>query len=300
MLNIIKLYEDYSIPIWTEGPNCQPGWVNTTCPWCDDISNHLGYSLEEDYYHCWRCKWHSTVDTVAKLIGVSAREAKTIIRQYSEGYIRRASEPKVTIHRKAFKFPTGVGSLQPNHKRYLESRRFDPDELEYDWDLIGTGPISSLDEKEYKHRIIAPIFWDGKIVSFQGRDITNRHKLRYKACPQDRELIPHKTILYGKQTSWTEIGIIVEGITDVWRFGPLVCATLGIEFTRQQVRLISKLFKRIFVVYDNQPQAAEQAKRLTNELGFRGREAYNITVPNYSDPASMPQDEADYFVKQLI
>jgi len=57
------------------------------------------------------------------------------------------------------------------------------------------------------------------------------------------------------------------------------------------------LFKRIFVVYDDDPQAIVQAKKLIAELMFRGVEAIRVSI--VGDPGSMKQDEADYFVKQL-
>jgi len=60
---------------------------------------------------------------------------------------------------------------------------------------------------------------------------------------------------------------------------------------------MAKLFKRIFVVYDDDPQAVIQAKKLVAELQFRGLKAIRVTIEG--DPGSMKQDEADYFVKQL-
>jgi len=103
--------------------------------------------------------------------------------------------------------------------------------------------------------------------------------------------------LYGKQEYWTDTGICVEGPTDVWRFGFQAFATSGIKYTPAQVRVIAKTFKRIFVVYDDDPQAVIQAKKLVAELQFRGLKAIRVTIEG--DPGSMKQDEADYFVKQL-
>jgi DNA primase len=190
--------------------------------------------------------------------------------------------------------------LQSNHRHYLESRDFDPDLLEREWNLLGTGPYSVLDHINYKHRIIIPFFWDGEEVSFDSRDITDKDPGRYKACPKDRELIPHKNILYGKQSQWKDTGICVEGPTDVWRLGVHSFATSGIKYTSKQVRLMSKSFKRIWVMFDNDPQAIIQAKKLTAELRFRGVEAMLIESIIASDPGSMKQKDANYLIKQLI
>jgi DNA primase len=185
-------------------------------------------------------------------------------------------------------------------KQYLASRGFDPGRLEQEWDLQGTGPISSLDGKDYRFRIIVPIYWGDNPVSFQGRYITDRHQLRYKACPKDRETIHHKWILYGDQRYWSDTGIIVEGITDVWRFGPMACATFGIEFTNYQVSVIGKTFDRIFIVFDDDLQAKKQARKLKRELlrYYRYPQIEIVSIPG--DPGGMDQSDANYLIKQLI
>jgi DNA primase len=118
------------------------------------------------------------------------------------------------------------------------------------------------------------------------------------ACPKDRELIPHKEILYGKQEYWKDNAICVEGPTDVWRFGVRSFAVSGIKFTPKQVRVMAKMFKRVAVCFDNDPQALIQANKLVGELKFRGVDAFRVDIEG--DPGSMKQEDADYLVKQLI
>jgi DNA primase len=163
---------------------------------------------------------------------------------------------------------------------------------------MSTGPISALDGKSYKHRIIIPIHWNGELVSFQGRDSTDRHRIKYKACSQDREVVQHQTILYGDESGWDDVGICVEGATDVWRFGKQAFGTFGIEFTKQQIREIAKRFKMVAIVYDDDPQAIKQAYKLIRELEFRDVIAWRI--PIVGDPGSMSQEEADEFVQNIL
>jgi DNA primase len=109
----------------------------------------------------------------------------------------------------------------------------------------------------------------------------------------------HKHILYGKQSEWKDTIIIVEGITDVWRFGSAACACFGIKYTSQQLRFIAKNFTKVAVCFDGgELQAATQANRLIAELQFRGVEAFRVDITG--DPGSMKQSEADYLVKQLL
>ena len=148
-MNILQLYNDFNIPHATEGQkNSQPGWVNVTCPFCDDSSNHLGYNIEGNYFNCWRCGSHPIKQTLAKLLNIPQKEVPVLIKQYG-GKIY-SKEPTVKIRAKAHKFPSGVGMMKPHHKRYLERRGFDPDKLEEEWTLFGTGPISLLDGVDYK------------------------------------------------------------------------------------------------------------------------------------------------------
>lgn len=300
-MSILDLYNDFGIPYVTEGTkHSRAGWVNTSCPFCSgNPGTHLGVHLNSGRSSCWRCGGKSIYKVVMKLAGVNFNDAKDLIRKY------KVTSSKVTvpsqnrkIRFKPHKLPSNCEELQKQHIQYLEKRNFDPEKLQKEWGLLGAGPVSYLDEISYRHRIIAPIIWDGTQVSFQGRDITDKSELKYLACPKARELIEHQTILYGDQSQWGEVGICVEGITDVWRFGPKAFGVFGIDFTLRQIRLIAKAFKRVFIVFDDDPQAIKQGEVLKSELEFRGVEAHQEII--VGDPGGMDQAEADYFVKQLI
>jgi DNA primase len=118
------------------------------------------------------------------------------------------------------------------------------------------------------------------------------------ACPKERELIPHKEILYGRQDKWKDAGICVEGPTDVWRLGVNSFATSGIKYTQKQVREMAKVFKKIFVLFDDDSQAVVQANKLVAELKFRGVNTFRVDIEG--DPGGMKQNDADYLIKQLM
>jgi DNA primase len=185
---------------------------------------------------------------------------------------------------------------------------FYPDRLEREWNLMGTGPIATLDNgKEgnakklinYKSRVLIPYIWDNQQVSFDTRDITNKSPYKYLACPKAREVIPHKDILYGNQEQWGNKGICVEGTTDVWRLGGKAFATSGIKFTTSQVRAISKTFKRVFIIFDGEEsEAIKQARKLKRELEFQWVKAFIEKIKG--DPGSMKEDDAKHLVKTLL
>lgn len=295
-MNIVQLFEDYNIPHVTEGVNCSPGWVNICCPFCpDDPSEHCGIHLETNHVNCWRCGAHPLSLTISLLLNTTEHQARQIIKQYGKTTHFPSTEPVVKIGTKRHQLPSGCTPLMDNHRLYLEHRLFDPDQLVHDWNLLGTGPISRLDNIDFKHRIIIPILWDGRQVSFQSRDITNKSTLRYITCPEDRELVHHKHILGGRQDKWTKTGIVVEGWFDVFRFGLTSCCTFGIKYTKEQLWVIDQTFDRVAVCFDDEPQAVEQANRLVKELVFRGHDAWR--VPIVGDPGGMKQEDANHLIK---
>lgn len=299
-MNIKQLFEDYRVKFQTGGHrHCRPGWVNTECPYCSGHTGlHLGFNESKGYFFCWRCGWHPLIKTISELTHLPQDEVNSIIRQYGRIYQGATKEPEVKPRIKSFKYPVGTGPMSKAHKRYLIDRLFNPIKLEKDWGLLGTGPVSKLEESEYKFRVIAPIKWNGNIVSFQGRDITGKAVSKYKACPKDRELVHHKDILYGDQSKWKDTGVCVEGITDVWRMGPLSFAVFGISYKPSQVRAIAKSFKRVIVMFDDEDQAQEQAEKLIAELRFRGVDASREIITG--DPGGLDQSEADYIMKNIM
>jgi hypothetical protein len=302
-MKILELYQDYHIDHATEGTkHGGNGWVNIPCPFCTgNPGYHLGYNLAGNYYHCWRCGGHPVKKVVSKLLNIPETQARDIILQYGGVNKRPKTTLKRKIRAKGYKYPSGELNLLKPHLNYLSKRNYDPEQLQRTWNLKGTGPVAILDGINYSRRILAPIIWDGKEVSFQTRNLLPggvQNKLKYMACPKDRELIEHQTILYGNQKSWQRRGICVEGITDVWRFGEVSFGVFGIDYTPRQVREMSRRFDSIAVVFDPDPQAVRQANKLVAELKFRGVEAFRIDIA--TDPGDMPQDDADHLVKEIL
>lgn len=307
-MKIEKLLNDFSIEYITSGnKHCSPGWVNIHCPFCEGSRNyHLGYSLNDNFFKCWRCGWHSIIETLSKLLGMSNLDAKRLVSSQYEGPPFFTAQEKLNIHPKikGYKLPSGTLALNVRHRHYLIERGFNPEKLEQDWGILGTGPISLLDNHDYKHRIIAPIFWQGKPVSFQARDVTGKSDLRYKACPKDREEVLHQNILYARKdihTNPPEVLIVVEGITDAWRLGAHnTVALFGMEFSQSQINALIRIVgnrKRIMVVFDNEQQAKMQAKKLMAELRMREIKTWSKDI--LTDPGDMPQREADQLIDAI-
>lgn len=300
-MDIIRLLQDFNINYVTEGhKHCRPGWVNMSCPFCTGNEGfHLGYNTDGDYFYCWRCGGKSLKYGLIKLLNMREPEVVSIISQYGGKSFNKTKEHKEKIKIKPHKYPTNTTELLPKHITYLENRNFNAEKLVKIWSLKGTDLYSILDKINYSRRVIAPIYWNGEEVSFQGRDITNKHPMKYLACPMSREIMHHQHILYGLQKHWHTTGILTEGVTDVWRLGEKSCACFGIEYTNQQLRVIAKSFDKGFIIFDDDPQAIEQANKLIHSLRFRYNKVWE-RIDIKGDPGGMSQDDADYLVRNLL
>jgi hypothetical protein len=284
--------------------HCTTGWVNMHCPFCQGSQNyHLGIPIDGRVARCWRCGKHPIYKTLSKLSNTPESQVRELARKYV-GMKPTIPTTKISIRRKAFKYPSGAEELLPQHKIYLTSRNFTPDSLSKNWGILCTGPIAKLGRIDYKWRIIAPIIWEGKVVSFQGRTISSKVEPKYKACPLDRELICHQHILYcHPECNWAKPVIVVEGITDVWRLGKQAVCVFGIEYLSQQVRAICKMKRkggdrRLIVLFDDDPQAIIKGKELVADLNFRGMEARQEII--IGDPGGMEQEDANEMMSKFM
>lgn len=291
--------QDRDIEYATTGKNVSDGWTEVRCPFCDDNSMHLGISSER-LINCWRC---GTKGSVIKYIMVmencSFHKAEQIVKQFLDDTLEHL---RVDITERSVR--TGKGSVLPKdveplslqHYKYLESRGYNPLEIEKKYKLKALGKAHG-DDKKYQFRIIIPMIVNGIIVNFTARDFTGKQHPKYINLSNDKAIIPIKDCVYNIDTV-RDIALIVEGATDVWRMGNGTIATMGIEFTQSQVNLIlKKKPKKIFTMFDSEPRAQKQAQKLAETLsGFSSVE--NIELES-GDPGLLTQPEADNILRDL-
>jgi hypothetical protein len=296
-MKIEKLYQDYNIHIAQSGErHYRYGWINTSCPFCTgNQGNHLGYNIKENYFFCHRCGFHSHKEVIKALTNES--DLIRVFKTYKGIPTYQKQKIKPVKQSKTLKTPNNLLPLTQYHRNYLKNRNFDPDELIKKWGICSTSPISKLDYYDYSNRIFAPIYWCGKKVSFQCR-VTKESNVKYKTCPPEYEAVFHKDILYGNQNYWSKTGIVVEGVTDVWRLGVYACATFGTKYTNAQVKIIAKNFKKVAVMYDGDEAGNMNADKMISELLFLGVDAFRV-VPD-SDPGDMKKNEVDYLIKKIM
>jgi DNA primase len=232
---------------------------------------------------------------ISRLLGMNTDTAARLIEQYDD------KTPVQSGRKKKHNAPTSIelpstATLSSAHKDYLRARDFDPYPLIDTFDLKGTSWQGS-----YKWRILAPIYLNGHLVSYQGRDITDRSDLKYKACKMDEEVIHHKDIVYAGDLVKGRSVVICEGITDVWRLGPGAVCTFGTGFSAAQVRHIASKWDEAFLLFDAEEEAQSQADRLAHLLSsLRHDMQIECIELNEGDPGEMKQEDADSLMKDLI
>jgi len=285
--------DDHGIHTAPGGKHYRAGWVNISCPLCSgNPGYHGGFNLKGGYYNCHRCGNQWLPKVVSALLNKSIRVAKEILKPYlSKDLVEEFRERK---YAEQIKFPPGTTRhLNDRNWNYLYGRYFTPRDIDWIWNLHSTGHLGP-----YKFRILAPIYLNGDLVSYQCRATSETQSQKYLACPEDEEVYHHKFTLYGIDYCTGDSCLVVEGITDVWRMGPGAVATFGIEYTKQQLLMLSRRFKKVHILFDPESQAQQQADKLYIQLSALGTSVHILYIENY-DPAEMSDEDASNVMKSL-
>jgi len=223
---------------------------------------------------------------LSKLLRKSQREIKELLGNLPiKQIIRRRRQRVLSGDTKSIDLPSDSHLLQEKHLTYLRDRNFDPVQLVADYGISGTGSLGDC-----KHRIVIPIIRQGRRISYTARDITGKSKARYKNCPAEKESFPAKSWLYDLDRCVdAERVLVVEGPTDAWRIGKGCVATMGIKWTWAQAELLSR-FQTVFILFDPEDQAQEQAAKLVDTLKMQFVETEIVPCPA-EDPGSMTELE---------
>jgi len=313
-VNFLTLCQDYNID--TAGPehhHVSQGWIGIHCPFCAGKQNfHMGFNISKEFFNCWRCGPHSLRDTLERLTG---QAFGTLWRKYGEGKSAPSPARKVKPRKeeKELVLPNGFTlPLRDHHRRYLERRHFDPDELIEEWGVCSTSPTAVLRDGDmqsnFNNRIFIPMYWNGILATFQARTLElratsnsdGRKVSKYKACPTEMEGRSIRRILYRHPETVSDHGIGVEGVTDVWRMGYHAFALLGIGFSEMQVALIAELYKRIILLFDPDEQAQTRARKMKTALRAFGVSVDIYSLPNGRDPAELNKREVSVLVQLLL
>lgn len=293
MFDIQGWLNDAGIPYWTSGKNVSHNWTTISCPICSERSNHGGFAPGGERYSCFKCgaKMHVT-QFIKHHLKTSWDECQSIFRQYSNSLYCPIQNERTRANSVVWP-PVGAEQKLPSiFAQYLYKRDFIPSQIEA---LYGVKAVYLTGD--FKYRLVVPIYQNGQLVTYVGRDVTGKSDLRYKNLKEELSVLPAKACVYNLDAV-NDTAIIVEGITDVWRLRYNTVAMLGLVFTKEQVSLLSKKLKRAILCYDSEPEAQEMAKALAEELSFAGVNTELLTI-DAKDPGELSEAEADE-IRKLV
>jgi len=298
-LNIRSLFEELNIPFSTTSKHSTAGWVQTNCPYpdCSDLKGHLGYNLEKEYFHCWKCGWHPLVETVALLANISKWDAAQHIESCRTGSRSLAEEKKPTKKPAHLKLPFGTCSLKEQHFSFFKKRGFPRTYIKSlcpRYNILATGPTG-----EYKLSILFPITHYSKLVSYQCRAIQDNAVLKYRACSKEDELYPIKHCLFGADHVPDKQVVITEGILDALKLGMGAVCTFGVTYSWAQVKQLADRWNRRYIFFDRDKAGQRAARKLAAELSLCKGSTYIISPDEVKDPGDMEIFQAQRLMKRL-
>ena len=300
MFDINSFLQDYNIASVDSGyKQCRPGWIQIECPFCKSFP-HLGFNSYGGWWNCWKCGWHNHNETIKELTQLPWPKIYEITKEY-DVLIFEEDKQQAKIKKKSrLQLPDGTDGYVDGGAciNYLAKRNFDWKELFREWGVQATGHRG-----DYKFRIIIPIYFHGRLVSYQARAIDDENVPKYMLCPNEESLIDRKSILFGMDNVPGDSVVVVEGVFDVFRLGPGAVATFGINYTRDQISLL-KNYKRVLIMFDNEKNAYTQAMKLCNELDVLGVEAYVWAWPDDFregfDPSELSNKDAKLAMERFL
>ena len=305
MIDWKSFVEENDIPNWPYGgirrsKQCRSGWIQLeVCPFCNGHM-HMGIHEQLGICSCYFCSTHSPTETVKALLDSSWGKAYDQINKHKISAIDELEIVKESTKRKSRKRNKTL-ELPPHTKlkksgaEYLISRGFSPKTMVEQY-----GVVQGKKGSDFKDRVIFPVFFNGELVSYGGRDITNKQINKYKFCSTDKEVLNTKEILYLYDQCNEDFVIVVEGVLDACKF-PLgiAVATFGIKYSQQQINLLREKYKTVYVLYDGEIKARAQSKSLASGLSIHGVESYSLELKEGVDPGDLSYEECEEIVESL-
>lgn len=298
-MNFQKLFDDYHIPYSTK---INRGWVNIECPFCtSEHPMHLGFNPTGDYCTCWNCGSHELKSTLRKVLSISNVELKEVMEHYGgRGGVLMQLNKKVA---KAKYLELPNDGFTPAERKYLLGRNFSPRFLHERYGVVGGGIAG-----RWKHRIIIPVYQNGKLVSWTGRSILDKQTLKEKQIPRYKNLSIEESVINIKECIFNidhcrkNVAVLVEGSFDVMRLGDDFMCSMGTELTQNQIGILHQRFKKIFIAFDNEPEAQKKARKFGMELASIGVEVEVVNIYddfNKNDGGELSDDEVKVIRKEL-
>lgn len=280
--DFITLFQNYGIDYDLKQ---NPGWVNVECPYCLDGKKHGGFNLAGGYFHCWKHGGRRLESVIGKVLRLDHHKTSEVLSSFggAPSFTERLNKREA----KAKSLILPGGPLTKPYRDYIRDRGFSPAEIVRKYGVQAGGPIG-----DWRFRLMIPFYLKGKLVTYQGRDISGKQKLRYKTLGIEESVIDPKDMFYGLDYVKGDRVGVVEGVVDSWRMGPGFIASLGTSLTPAQISYLRKHFKTVFFLFDPEAEAQGKAMKNAELIASLGIDAHIVDIESDSDPGDLPPEEA--------
>ena len=306
---IISILERLNIPYWASGKNVSENSINIQCPFkdCDDPSNHCGIFKDSLLFHCWKCgRRGSFAFLLVVITGHNFKECQEeieslgitfqtdILEQAKEILEGEDSKDECSKEEKNVELPKYFEFITRETESdllesYLKRRKVSRETLiEYNVGMCRVG--------EFMNRLIIPVYFEGKLVSFQAADMTGRAELKYKTA-----VSKVKNYFFGwdRLPQNPRLVVLVEGILDAWRLENGVLATFGTSLTDRQRHLLVELHPSCLVFCWDEDAWLHSCKEAENLRAFLDRVEV-VQLPAQEDPDSYGKENTWKLILEAV
>ncbi|QDU01966.1 DNA primase [Gimesia chilikensis] len=305
---------------------------SVNCPFCSDTRKRLSIcniwaerdqKTNDDMLHLAKCHNESCLATreMQKQLHAIVYPNGKFSRSIPESTQILKSAP-LSVPKSIVKLPEGKDLREVSSSnraiRYLESRGFDMDELAETWE-VKYCPVNQSERPFFNgSRILIPVYRpcenpfakgltsDVELAGWQARQVkaeNDRPKYYTSRGMKKNE------VLYGLRQAINTLGtiVVVEGVTDVWRYGPGAVALLGKSVSLRQAKLLNRHFMERPIVIILDRDASDDAKKVQTTILQARRERGDwapvriCQLPSDSeDPGDCTRDKLHQMVTEVI
>lgn len=244
MIDAVNILDELGIDYKTTGKNVSTNDVNVDCPFCG-ADKHLTINKANGKVYCWVCNLDigedrkpSLLDILVESTDMSRAEVYGVMKEYMDDEYYEQDDERASI------------LYLPKEARRLDTRSRNQEDIVALHYLYNRGIGKKKTAKYgllvchdgyFAGRIIIPVYFDGKLVNYLGRDYTGENDPRYKNCPNRFSVMRPKEVLYGWDRFKGRHLRLVEGAFDVFRIGDSSLGLIKGSMSREQRSLILSL-----------------------------------------------------------
>lgn len=335
MFDIQAFLHSESIFYRDSGENCKAGHVVVNCPFCieegrGDEGQHMGIELATGAWGCWRNARHRgrnlpflvsklariSVAEAAKLVGsetpmLSASMARRLYDSKNLLDVVSSAQQEVPVGPEFIEWPPEIHSMSESacperFYTYLEHKRgFRKQDLD---SVVDTYDLHYAIEGDFRERIILPVYYQGRLVTFTGRHI-GHSTLRYRSLDKESSAVPIFDMVGNYDTLCTHTGVfvLVEGPLDMMKFdfyaqpygvraGCIFSKTLSAAKVGMLAR-ISRTARKAVIGLDH--NEGPFSMRMAEELTFFAQRTLLPYPPGVKDPGDMTPRQVIKIAKTL-